>query len=84
MTWENRGNYSPETWDDNDQSTWTWQIDHIIPDSDFEYESMQDAEFQKSWSLENLRPLNAKQNVLEGTNRTRHTKPRKTIIKIID
>lgn len=81
MTWENRGNYSPETWDDNDQSTWTWQIDHIIPDSDFEYGSMQDEGFQKSWSLENLRPLNAKQNVLEGASRARHTKPRKIIYK---
>ncbi len=77
MTWQNRGMYNPETWDDNNSSTWTWQIDHIIPDSDFEYGSMEDVEFQKSWSLENLRPLNSKQNVLEGTNRTRHTKPRK-------
>lgn len=84
MTWQNRGMYNPETWDDNDSSTWTWQIDHIIPDSDFEYISMKDVEFQKSWSLENLRPLNSKQNVLEGANRTRHTKPPKNNNKIID
>lgn len=31
MSWENWGRYNPETWDDEDSSTWTWQIDHIIP-----------------------------------------------------
>lgn len=72
MSWENHGKYNPKTWDDNDPSTWTWQIDHIIPHSTFNYTSMEDDEFQKCWSLSNLRPLSAKQNIIEGTNRIRH------------
>jgi hypothetical protein len=74
MTWENRGVYNPKTWDDNDPSTWTWQIDHIIPQIDFNYTSMEDEEFKKCWALENLRPYSAKLNIIEGTNRTRHKK----------
>lgn len=34
-----------------------WHIDHVIPDSWFNYESICDDEFQKSWSLENLQPM---------------------------
>lgn len=74
MNWSNWGGYDLKTWNDNDQSTWTWQIDHIIPQSDLPYTSMEDQNFRKCWSLENLRPLNAKQNLLEGVHRTRHTK----------
>jgi hypothetical protein len=77
MTWDNHGKYDPKTWNDNDSSTWTWQLDHIIPRSDLPYSSMEDENFQKCWALENLRPLNAKQNLLDGVRRTRH----KTVIK---
>jgi len=56
----------------NDQSTWTWQIDHIIPHSDLPYDSMDHPNFQKCWALDNLRPLSAKQNLEEGTRRIRH------------
>lgn len=69
MTWENRGVYRIDTWNDEDQSTWFWQIDHIIPHSKFNYTSMEDEEFKKCWALENLRPLSAKQNNLEGNRR---------------
>lgn len=69
MTWNNHGNYIPKTWDDNDQSTWTWQIDHIIPHSTFHYTSMEDEEFKKCWALSNLRPLSAKQNIIDGCRR---------------
>lgn len=72
MTWDNRGIYNPKTWDDNDTSTWTWQIDHIIPHSTFYYTSMKDDNFKKCWALNNLRPLNAKQNVLDGSTKIRH------------
>lgn len=72
MTWENHGRYISKTWKDQDPSTWTWQIDHIIPASTLPYTSMTDINFQKCWALENLRPLNAKQNLLDGTNRIRH------------
>lgn len=34
-----------------------WEIDHIKPDSLFDYESYSDDGFKKSWSLDNLQPL---------------------------
>jgi hypothetical protein len=72
MNWNNQGMYDRETWNDNDSSTWTWQMDHIIPQSLLPYVSMQDDNFKKCWSLENLRPLSAKQNIIEGADRSRH------------
>jgi hypothetical protein len=74
MNWGNRGPYNVKTWDDNDPATWTWQIDHITPQSDLPYTSMEDENFKKCWALENLRPLSAKQNLLDGVRRTRHRK----------
>lgn len=65
MNWGNQGKYIPQNWDDKDQSTWTWQLDHIIPQYDLPYKSMEDENFKKCWSLENLRPLSAKQNILD-------------------
>lgn len=49
MNWENYGSY--------------WHIDHIIPHSSFNYSSMQDEQFKKCWALENLRPLEAIENI---------------------
>lgn len=69
MNWKNHGIYNAKTWNDNDPSTWTWQLDHIIPHSEFRYTSMEDEEFKKCWSLENLRPYSAKQNILDGNRR---------------
>jgi hypothetical protein len=73
MNWNNWGRFS-RSWKDEDQSTWTWQIDHIIPQSDLPYTSMEDENFKKCWALENLRPLSAKQNLLDGVSKTRHEK----------
>lgn len=72
MTWENHGVYNSKIWDDNNSTTWTWQIDHIIPHSTFNYSSMEDQAFKNCWALENLRPLSAKQNNLDGVKRIRH------------
>ena len=72
MTWDNQGKYDPKTWNDNDPTTWTWHLDHIIPQSDLPYSSMEDENFKKCWSLENLRPLSSKINLLDGTTRKRH------------
>ena len=72
MAWWNRGRYIVNHWNDNDPATWKWQIDHIIPRSTFQYASMADDDFHECWSLSNLRPLSAKQNLLDGTRRTRH------------
>jgi len=69
MTWGNHGNYDVKTWDDNDPTTWTWQLDHIIPQSKFKYKSMEDKGFKECWALNNLRPYSAKQNVIDKNNR---------------
>lgn len=66
MSWTNHGVYRADIWDDHDPSTWTWQIDHILPHSRFKYVSMSDLEFQECWALTNLRPYSAKQNVIDG------------------
>lgn len=66
MTWENWGIYDKTTWNDNDLSTWTWQIDHIVPQSKLLYSSMEDDNFKICWAFNNLRLLSEKQNLLEG------------------
>jgi len=70
----NHGVYKIDIWKDDDPSTWTWQIDHIIPQSDLPYTSMEDENFKKCWAFENLRPYSGKQNLLDGANRIRHRK----------
>jgi len=52
MSWDNYGNY--------------WHIDHIYPQSKLPYDSMDHPNFQKCWALENLRPLEAKENIRKG------------------
>lgn len=74
MSWDNQGRYIKAEWDDNDPSTWKWQLDHIIPQSILPFTSMEDDNFKKCWELNNLRPLKAKDNVMDGANRTRHKK----------
>jgi hypothetical protein len=69
MNWDNWGLYDSNTWDDDDSSTWTWNIDHIIPQSKLLYTSMEEENFQKCWALENLRPYSSKQNVLDQDKR---------------
>ena len=70
MTRDNQGPYKLNNWNDNDPTTWVWQLDHIIPHSRFPYATMDCQEPRDCWALENLRPLSAKQNVKEGDNRT--------------
>jgi hypothetical protein len=71
MTWNNYGQYSLKTWNDNDPTTWTWQLDHIVPQNDLPYTSMVDENFYKCWALCNLRPLSSKRNLLDGNRRTK-------------
>ena len=52
MTWDNYGK--------------VWHIDHIKPDSMFNYESVEDEEFKECWSLDNLQPLFAEDNLRKG------------------
>jgi hypothetical protein len=66
MNWDNQGLYRVKDWDNNDSSTWKWHLDHIVPHSKFPYASMEDPLFQECWTLNNLQPLNAKQNIIDG------------------
>jgi 5-methylcytosine-specific restriction endonuclease McrA len=43
-----------------------WHIDHVIPDSWFKYESVEDEGFKKSWALENLQPMWSSENTSKG------------------
>lgn len=70
MSFDNYGKYNFNTWKDDDPSTWTWNLDHVIPHSHFEYINIDCEEFKQCWALENLRPLSAKQNIIENNNRT--------------
>ncbi len=72
MSWNNWGLYNAKTWDDNDSSTWTWQIDHIIPCASLPFDSLEHPNFHQCWSLENLRPYSAKLNCIDGVTRIRH------------
>ncbi|MDP3987031.1 MAG: hypothetical protein Q8P81_02280 [Nanoarchaeota archaeon] len=58
MNWENYGKAN--------RNKRTWNIDHIIPQSKLLYDSMQHENFKKCWSLENLRPLGAIENIKKG------------------
>ena len=53
MNWDNYGDY--------------WQIDHIIPQAALPYKSLEEENFQKCWALENLRPLEATENMSKGS-----------------
>jgi len=53
MSWDNYGRIG-------------WEIDHIIPVSSFNFTSYEDKEFKQCWSLENLQPLWAKENLSKG------------------
>ena len=43
-----------------------WHIDHIIPETLFNYKDLGDSEFQKCWALSNLQPLWALENIRKG------------------
>jgi hypothetical protein len=49
MSWNNYGSY--------------WHIDHKIPIAAFNYETTDDIDFKRCWSLDNLQPLEASINV---------------------
>lgn len=58
MTWENWG-----TAKDYSKNNRTWNIDHIVPQSKLKFNSLDDENFLKCWSLRNLRPLDAIENI---------------------
>ena len=60
MTWENHGMLHP--------TEKRWHIDHIKPQSVLleGVTSMDDPKFRECWALENLRPLEARENIIKG------------------
>lgn len=54
MSWDNYGK---------------WHIDHIIPQDSFNITSSKCIDFKKCWSLSNLQPLWAKDNILKSNSR---------------
>lgn len=77
MSWENYGHGKN-----------CWHIDHIIPDSKFQYQSENDEEFKVCWCLDNLRPLWCvdnlkKQNFLIDYNELNENLKNNEIIKMI-
>jgi len=51
MNWGNYGSY--------------WHIDHKIPIAVFNFERPEDIDFKLCWSIKNLQPLEARQNILK-------------------
>ena len=43
-----------------------WHIDHIKPISSFIFESSEDEEFKRCWSLDNLQPMWGIENIKKG------------------
>ena len=43
-----------------------WHIDHIIPRRAFNFEKPEDIDFKRCWSLKNLQPLWATENIKKG------------------
>lgn len=52
MNWDNYGSY--------------WHIDHKKPRSSFSFNDTNSNEFKKCWSLENLQPMEAIENIKKG------------------
>lgn len=59
MNWSNHGGRT-------DDPRQTWHIDHIIPQSSFNFDSLESDEFKKCWALSNLRPLEKIANIKKG------------------
>ena len=51
MSWDNYGE---------------WHVDHIIPKSVFNFETPEDIDFKRCWSLKNLQPLEATENRIKS------------------
>jgi hypothetical protein len=58
------------TWDNYGYGFGRWNIDHILPQSTFLFESIDDVAFKACWALTNLRPLWSDDNLRKQANRT--------------
>jgi len=62
MTWDNYGRGG-------------WHIDHIIPASAFNFESVDDHDFKRCWALKNLQPLWETENLKKNAKLNRSFQP---------
>ncbi len=60
MTWANMGK---------------WHIDHKIPISAFNFTKPEHRDFKRCWSLKNLQPMWAKENMSKGAKLKKHFQP---------
>lgn len=60
MSWDNMGE---------------WHIDHVIPQSAFNYSSPENLDFKKCWALKNLRPMWATDNIAKGSKLSKPFQP---------
>ena len=56
IIWENYGGK-------NNEERKSWHVDHINPQCNFPYDSLEHPNFLKCWSLNNLRPLEKIENL---------------------
>jgi hypothetical protein len=61
-SWMNWGNFGGRSYEKRK----TWWIDHIVPQSNFHFTSMDSPEFIKCWELKNLQPLEKLENIKKG------------------
>lgn len=61
MNWENYGG-------NLNNSKRTWWIDHVVPQCEFQFTSLDDPLFGECWALSNLQPMEKMQNLLKGRN----------------
>jgi len=61
MTWDNYGE---------------WQIDHRVPISVFNFTTPEHEDFSRCWSLKNLQPMWAKENMSKSAKLEKHFQPR--------
>jgi hypothetical protein len=50
-----------------------WQLDHTKPRSSFRYKKISDESFKQCWSLNNLKPLEARMNMIKSDKKMRVT-----------
>ncbi|HEA65332.1 MAG TPA: hypothetical protein ENI07_00700 [Desulfobacterales bacterium] len=62
MTWENYGKGG-------------WEIDHIIPQSVFNFTKPEDEDFKRCWMLSNLQPMWGSENSSKGAKLEKHFQP---------
>ena len=59
-----------------------WHVDHIIPQSRFNFNDAEDIDFKLCWSLDNLQPLWAKDNIYKSDNIDKPFQPSLAIAKV--